>query len=289
MIDHVLERIGNCADGRGAEARVARAILDDPERAINATLASLADCAQVSQASVVRFSRSMGFTGWPDLRLALAQILSRRALELEQSDIAEGTINDADSLHEVIQKVAFHEARSIEQTARSIDEEVLDHAAHVIAGGGATTALGVGASALVAVDLQQKLERIGLTCRFSQDTHRQLVHASMAESGSLVVGISFSGRTVEVEKGLALAAENGAMTVALTGDENSPVARTAQKVLVCRAREAEFRAGASASRMVQLAVIDFLFVRVAQLRLSDTMTALERSRRAVDLLRPERR
>mgnify|MGYP003376364877 CR=1 FL=1 len=264
-----------------AEASVARTVLDDPESAIAATVAQLADRAGVSQASVVRFSRALGFDGVPALRLELAQELSRRALELERSDIAEGAINASDSLADVVNKLAFHEARSIEQTARLIDLDALDKVAAAIATAHHTSCYGVGASGLAAADLAQKLQRIGLMCLESLDTHVQLVHAALAGPGSVAVAFSFSGRTAEVHHALSIAKKAGALTVAVTNDRDSPVGKVADLVLMTSAREAQLRAAALASRMAQLAVVDFLFVRVAQLRFDDVEAALDATRAAV--------
>ncbi len=264
-----------------AEGRVAATVLADPQFTIAATVAELATRAQVSQASVVRFSRALGFDGVPALRLELAQELSRRALELERSDIAEGEINASDTVADVVSKIAFHEARSIEQTARLIDLEALDRVAEAIAVAHHTSVYGVGASGLAAADLAQKLQRIGLMCLGSQDTHVQLVNAALAGPESVAVAFSFSGRTAEVHHALAIAKRGGALTVAVTNDRDSPVGKVADLVLMTSAREAQLRAAALASRMAQLAVVDFLFVRIAQLRFDDVETALEATRAAV--------
>ena len=264
-----------------AEGRVAATVLADPQFTIAATVAELATRAQVSQASVVRFSRALGFDGVPALRLELAQELSRRALELERSDIAEGEINAADTVADVVSKIAFHEARSIEQTARLIDLAALDRVAGAIADAHHTRVYGVGASGLAAADLAQKLQRIGLMCLGSQDTHVQLVNAALAGPESVAVAFSFSGRTAEVHNALSIAKRGGALTVAVTNDRDSPIGKVADVVLMTSAREAQLRAAALASRMAQLAVVDFLFVRIAQLRFDDVETALEATRAAV--------
>lgn len=266
---------------RPAEARVAGVLLADPEAAVQATVADLATQADASQATVVRCIRAIGYAGLPELRLALAQELSRGALERERSNIAEGTINESDSLDEIISKLAFHEARSIEQTGRSIDRDALDRVAHAIADGRPVTVFGVGASGLAAADLLQKLERIGLRCQFNADAHVQLVHAAVAAPDAVAIGLSFSGETDDVHRALSLARERGAMTVAITSAPRSPVATVANEVLLSSARESHLRAAALASRMTQLAVVDFLFVRVAQLRLNDVAPALDHTRAAV--------
>jgi DNA-binding MurR/RpiR family transcriptional regulator len=268
-----------------AEGRAAATVLADPEFAIAATVAELAARAQVSQASVVRFSQALGFDGVPELRLELAQELSRRALELERSDIAEGEINAADTVADVVSKIAFHEARSIEQTARLIDLVALDRVAGAIADAHHTSVYGVGASGLAAADLAQKLQRIGLMCLGSQDTHVQLANAALAGPNSVAVAFSFSGRTTEVHNALSIAKRGGALTVAVTNDRDSPVGKVADLVLMTSAREAQLRAAALASRMAQLAVVDFLFVRIAQLRFDDVESALEATRAAVNTQR----
>lgn len=281
-MDDVIDRIRRAVHTlRPAEARVARAVLDDPDAALTSTVASLAANAEASQASVVRFARALGFSGLPELRIALARELSRRQVELERSDIAEGQINSTDSLADVVTKLAFHEARSIEQTARLIDHAELDTVAHAIAEANQTCAIGVGASGLAAGDLAQKLQRIGLMCQYSPDTHVQLTQAALASPDSVLVAFSFGGSTVEVYRSVKLARARGALTVAVTNAPESPVAKAADVVLLTSAREAQLRAAALASRMAQLAVVDFLFVRVAQLRFDDLESALEATRVAV--------
>ncbi len=266
---------------RPAEAKVGRSILADPDGALEATVAGLARQAGVSQASVIRFTRALGLNGLPALRIELAQELSRQAVELERSNIAEGEVNPSDTLADMVAKVAFHEARSIEHTARGLDLDALEQVARAIANGHHVLTFGVGASGLAAADLAQKLQRIGLMCLSSHDTHVQLVHAALADPATVAVAFSFGGRTVEVLRAQQIASRAGALTVAVTNDAESPVAQASDLVLRTSAREAMMRAAALASRMAQLAVVDFLFVRVAQLRFDDLGAALRATFEAV--------
>lgn len=282
MDDSLLARIAMALPSlRPAEARLARCILEAPARAIDETAAQLATRAEVSPATVVRFTRSLGLEGLGPFRTALTQDLSRRQVERERSSVAEGTINPDDDLAQMISKIAFHEARTIENVARAVDQDVLDAAARAVAGANRTVLLGVGASGLVAADLCQKLERIGLVCQFNPDTHVQLVQAAVCDRDAVVLGISFQGGTREVREGLEVAAGRGATTIALTGDPDSPIGRTADLVLATPARETPLRAAAMSSRMSQLAAVDFLFARVAQMCLDDMETLLVHTRSAV--------
>lgn len=282
VVTSVVERIRRGRAGfSAAEAAIADEVLANPSAVVSATTADLAQAARVSQASVVRFARSLGYQGLPALRLALVHELTRRDVEHERSGIARGRIDEFDTVQDLAAKIGFHEARSIEDTIAQLDLDAIDEVARAIAARRPITLLGVGASGLVAEDLAQKLQRIGQQCQFSPDTHLQLALAALRHADDVVVGISFSGRTVETHKALALAAEGGALTVAITGDPGSPIGCLADHVLVTVAREDVLRIGALASRMAQLAVVDVLFARVAQLRFADLDTALALTRAAV--------
>ncbi len=267
---------------RPAEEQIGRIVLDDPAFAVSATVMALAERAAVSQASVVRFAKSLGFAGYPSFRVELAREVSRRAVELERSNIAEGELNPSDSPAEMVAKVAFHEARTIEQTGRLLDLEALERIATTIAESERIIIFGVGASGLAAADFAQKLQRIGILCLSAHDTHVQLVHAALADEHTTAIAFSFSGGTIDVLRALEIASRAGAFTVAITNDTESPLAHAASATLRTPAREATLRAAALASRMAQLAVADFIFIRVAQLRFTDLDAALSATRAAVD-------
>jgi len=266
---------------RPAELRIAETVLDDPVAVVGATISDLAARAGVSQASVVRFCRSAGYPGYPGFRIDLARTTSRRAAERERSGVAQGEITRDDDLAEVVSKIAFHEARTIESTARSIDLDALEETVRAVAAADRIDVYGVGASGLTAQDLAQKLSRIGLVCFAPMDSHQQLQSAALLGPGSVSIGISHTGRTVEVHQALTLAGRRGASTVAITGFPTSPLARLADTVLTTAVRETQFRTGALASRIAQLAVVDFLFVNVAQRRFDATTAALKHTYDAV--------
>jgi DNA-binding MurR/RpiR family transcriptional regulator len=143
----------------------------------------------------------------------------------------------------------------------------------------------VGASGFAAHDLAVQLQRIGLSCFYSSDTHQQLTLASMIQPGGVAVGFSFGGNTAEIYEALALARRRGALAVAVTRDPASPVGASAEVVLTTAVRESSFRVGALASRIAQMAVVDFIFVRVVQLSESRVREAVEVSKDAVKFLK----
>ncbi|WP_313558025.1 MurR/RpiR family transcriptional regulator [Miniimonas arenae] len=268
-----------------AEARVATFLAESTEEDVARTIGQLADEAGVSQATVVRLSKSLGYAGYPDLRIALAGTLSRRAADHERENVAQGALSASDSVGDIVMKLAFHEARTIEETARVLDLEALEAAAEAVAAAPRVLVAGIGASGIVAQDLTQKLQRIGRHVLHSADPHVQLQSAALLEPGDVAIGISFGGRTVETHHLLEVAARAGARTVGLTNVPESPIARAVDVALTTSARELPYRVGAFSSRIAQLAVGDMLFVLVAQRHYDATTAAL---RRTYDVVQPQK-
>ena len=259
----VLVRIRGALPGlQPAEQRVATAVLDDPAAAAGLSVQALAAQASTSTATVLRFCRAVGAEGYPQLRLALAgAAAAEAALEPERPA---GDIDAADSLDQVIAKIVHNEARALAETGAQLDRFALRTAVDAIAGARRIDVVGIGASGLVALDLQQKLHRIGLMAFGWTDAHAALTAVALTGPSDVLVAISHSGATTDVLEPVALAAARGATTIGLTNFGGSPLATAAGVVLTTAARELPLRSAATASRIAQLAVVDCLFVGVAQ-------------------------
>ena len=273
-------------DLSAAETRVAQAIIRDPVGTVDLTITDLAATIGVSQATIARFCQSLGFTGYREFRLALAGAISREEAGRARFALSESEIDDADPAHEVATKIAYQETMAIEETARELDLDAVDRVADAIVSGGRIHVFGVGASALTAQDLQQKLVRIGLHASFSLDPHLALTSAALLGPGFVAISVSHTGETEETIRPLEIAAAAGATTVAVTNVPTSSLARTADVVLTTRARESPYRTGAMSSRIAQLTLVDILFVRVAQRMPAEMSLALQRT---YDAVHPRRR
>ena len=260
--------------------RVAEAVLADPQRAAGMTIVQLAEQCSVSQSTVVRLCHELGLDGYRQLRLALATERGLRAADAA-ANRSNGDITEGDSLDEVIQKIAYVDARAVEDTARSLSVQELEAVVEAIVAANRVDIYGVGASGFVAADLQQKLYRIGRIAFCHPDPHIALTSAALLGPGDVAIGISHGGVTIDTIDALSLARERGALTVAITNAPSSAIARVADRVLITAARETMFRSGATASRLAQLTVVDCVFVAVAQRTYTESQAALEATRSAV--------
>jgi DNA-binding MurR/RpiR family transcriptional regulator len=260
-----------------SEARVAQAIIADPSIVVDLTITDLARRCGTSLSTVARFCQTLGYTGYREFRMEVASAISREAAERGRFGLADSDISPDDSAAEVVAKIAFHEVLAIEQTAQELDVEVLDRVVDAIVAAGHVDLYGFGASGLTAQDLQQKLSRIGISASCSVDVHLALVSAALRTAGDVAIGVSHSGLTTETIQALTVARDAGATTVALTNSPDSPITEVADAVLTTQARESTYRMGAMSSRIAQLALVDFLFVRVAQRRHEEVAAPLRRT------------
>ncbi|MDX3190976.1 MurR/RpiR family transcriptional regulator [Streptomyces sp. MN03-5084-2B] len=262
-----------------AEQRVAKVVLEDPASVARRSITEVALAANTSETTVTRFCKAVGVGGYPQLRIALAADTART--EARTTRNLGGEIGPEDDLAAVIGKVSFADARAVEETADQLEVATLERVIEVVANAGRVDVYGVGASAFVAADLQQKLHRIGRVCFAWSDTHIMLTSAAVLSPGDVAIGVSHTGATTDTVEALRVAREHGAVTIAVTNFPRSPITEVADHVLTTAARETTFRSGATASRIAQLTVIDCLFIGVAQRHMDASVSALDATRDAV--------
>lgn len=255
-----------------SERRVADVVLADPAQAARLSISALGRLALTSVTTVMRFCRAVGLDNYPQLRLALAGAAAREdLLGAGRQPVGTG-ISPTDSLDRIVEKIVYNEARALEETGAELDIPTLALAVEAVANARRVDIFGIGASGFVGQDLHQKLHRIGRIAFIWTDVHAALTAAALTGPGDVAVAISHSGSTPDTVEPLQAAAERGATTIALTNHAGSPLAASADLVLTTCARETPFRSGATVSRIAQLALVDCLFVGVAQ-RSPDATTA----------------
>ena len=264
-----------------AQISLADTLLLDLGAAAHLTIAELAERAGVSSATITRFCETLDYSGYADLKAAIVVALDRKRNNSEKFAIAEGDVTESDSIDETLYKISHQAAEAITDTARIVDRAALDIAAAAVINCRRLDIYGLGSSFLAATDLQLKLHRIGLTAFCWSDTHLALTSAAVLTDKDVAIAISHSGVTSETFQMMETAKKAGATIIAITNHPASPIGRLADHVLVTSAKESRFRSGAMTSRLVQLAMVDFLFVRIMQQLFSSASASLEKTFTAV--------
>ena len=264
-----------------ALARIAAVITGDPESVAHASIVDLAERTGTSTATVTRFSRALGFKGYANLRVAIATETGRAEQARWETDIS-GDIAPEDSLDSVLKVIATADTRAIQATAGGLDMNDVERVAAAIAAAGRVEIFGLGSSGTAGREMAFRLERIRVPVWSRSDTHTALTNAALLTPGDVAIGLSHSGRTVEVIETLAEAADHGALTVAVTSYPRSPLAETADVVFTTAVHETTFRLAALSALHSTLLVLDLIYVAVAQRTYERTTEAFELTVRAVD-------
>lgn len=266
-------------------ARVAAAIREEPTIVVDKTIKELAAACNTSVASVIRFCRAIGFSGYAPLRMALATELGKEAAQFSHRNAFGSEIAAGDSLRDAVSKLASLELLAIEETVAQLDFAVLERAVQAIDHADRILLYGVGASQFVAEDLGHKLLRVGRNAHVFTDPHEAIAATVLRRGPTVAVGISHAGATSETIRFLMSAKANDVTTIGITSAKDSPLAHAVDYALFTEVRESTFRAGAMVSRIAQLAMVDSLFIGVAQCRYDETVDALRRTREATQVLR----
>lgn len=267
---------------RPAEKRVAQVILSDPREAVHYSITQLAEKAEVSDATVVKFCKRLGYKGYQEFKIMLAQDVAVKP------QLIHGEVEPGNDVQTIKEKIFQANISALQETAQVLETEALERAVQVLANAGEIHFYGVGASGIVALDAEQKFSRIGLRTSAFLDTHLQIARAVHLREGDVAVCLSFSGETVEIVEALRAAKQAGALTIAITSFSGSTLAREADVLLLTSTQQNLFRSGAIASRLTQLSTIDVLFIAVALVDHERAQEAIEKTRAILSQRRLER-
>lgn len=262
------------------ERVVADFILEHPDQIVKMSIQKLAELTGVSEATIIRLSRSLHFRGFQDLKMRIVADLAQNA-NASADTAAYQEIRSNSSVSDLIQSISHNNIQSIQDTLSVLSEKEVQRAIDAIGSARKICIFGIGASGVIAEDFMQKLTRIDRWCEAAYDFNSQATLAANLKPGDVAFGISYSGQTEDIIGSLSTAKENGATLITLTKFGNNPVSELADIKLFISSLEKSIRSGAMASRITQLNVIDILYIGVAQLRYDETVQLLERTRMAV--------
>ena len=243
------------------EKKIAEYILEDPERIKNLTTYEIAKNCDTSQASIVRFSKKLGFSGFPDFKLSLSQDIGNRKAE-SHVNIMHEELKSTDSFEIIGKKVATENTRAVNNTYEITDFNELEKAVQAINNARKIMLAGVGFSGIVARDLYFKLMELGKVASFENDSHMQLSYLSTMNENDILFVISHSGKTLELFNLTKVAKNKGIKIITLTSVANNPIRELGDIRLSTVEMKSDFRATALSPRISQLTVIDMIYIKL---------------------------
>jgi DNA-binding MurR/RpiR family transcriptional regulator len=241
------------------ERKLAEALRANGRELVGLPAGALAERVGVSQASIVRFCRRLGYSGLRDFKLALAAEVRGDLAVTEAPMIA---VDDGFDL--LAGKVILAAQRALADSLDVLDSSVLELATEALASAHRIQIFGVGGSAPIAQDAHYRLARLGLPVSVQTDPHLQSVVAAGLGPDSVAFVVSHTGRSREPVHVIEEAKRAGATTILLTSFANTPAARWADHVLLTATGSTAPWGGMAPLRVAQLSVIDMLCVAIAR-------------------------
>lgn len=255
------------------EKKIADFLMQNPNHILPLYITELAEKCGTSEATIVRFAKRLGYDGYQQLKIAIAQ-------EQDSHPINENITHD-DSAYDIFGKVCEDVYCSLEKTKAALDATALQRCCDWILEAKAVLIFGLGNSASVANDMAHKLFRLGLNAHAYTDNHMQAIASAHTDETFVVVGISHSGQSKDIVQAMQIAKSNGATTVAVTHFGRSPIHKVSDIVLSTVSDETNYRILGLSSRISQLAIVDTIYsylvchLDCAEERIEKTESALK--------------
>ena len=254
---------------------VAEYLLQHAGEAQYLSISSLAKECCVAEATVFRFCRALGFEGYHEMRIALAQANTTGALINQRVPEPDA---DTATLCEHASALLM---TTINGTQNALSPEAVDRASELLRKARQVYCLGQGGSMLIANDICARFACISTKFRTAGDSHLQLVTASLMTPEDVVLFVSYSGATRDMLETLRTAKAAGAKIILLTHYEDSPGAKLADVVLLCGAQESPLDSGNIPIKVALLYVAEVLVLRYTMDDPQNVMDAQDRTSEAL--------
>lgn len=238
-----------------AEMKVAIQVLKNRTQVMYMSITDLADLCGVGESSIFRFCKTLGFKGYQEFKIAIAQSLSS---EEETPQIDKEILKD-DSLEVLSAKVKTTNISALEETHSLIDYSKMSEAVSLLVAADRIRFFGVGASFMTAMEGHNKFLRITNKTECTMDPHLQAMTASLMTDRDVAVLVSYSGSTKDTIEVAKAAKEAGAKTICITRFVKSPLTAYSDFTLLCGANEGPLQGGSLSAKIAQLYLLDVMY------------------------------
>lgn len=226
------------------------------------SITDLAEQCSVADSTIFRFCKKLGYGGYNDFKIALAKeqgrVLGNSAPTEEEFDTCSNIIRK-DSVQTTGQKLMLLYTAALEQTQELLNPGNVEEAARILTQADRVYCFGQGGSQITAMEAWGRFITVSRHFETIQDTHMQVLTASMLTDRDAVWFFSYSGSTKDMVDILGQAKEHGAKVILVTRYAKSPATQYADVVLICGSNESPLQSGTIVAKIAQLFVIDMVY------------------------------
>ncbi len=252
------------------QRQIARYLLAHYDKAAYMTAAKLGAEVSVSESTVVRFVMELGYAGYPEFQKSLQELIRTKLTSFQRMEVTNHLIGNGD----VLEKVLNTNVDNIRHTLDSISRTAFRDSVDAIVKAKNIYIIGVRSSAMLANFFSYSLQMIFDNVRLIDTTAgSELFQQMMAiGEGDVLFAISFPRYSKRVIKAVEFARRAGADVVALTDSPESPIAPSAQQVLIAQSDMASY----VDSLVAPLSLLNAIIVGVSRAKEDEVRARLEK-------------
>ncbi|MEF9976308.1 MAG: MurR/RpiR family transcriptional regulator [Oscillospiraceae bacterium] len=241
-----------------AGKKVADYIFANREEAQFLSITALAEECNVAEATVFRFCKTLGYSGYNDFKLGLATAHGAATGSNNEYGLY-GKISVDDSIGEMCRKLYSTNVSSITQTLELINDADIIRAVDYLYKAKRIYCFGQGGSMVLAMEAWARFLTAAPNFYCIEDAHLQAMSASLLDKDDVVMFFTYSGATKDMLDVLRPAKERGAKIIVFSHFKKSPASAYADIMLLCGSKEGPLQSGSVAAKMGILFLIDVLF------------------------------
>ena len=224
-----------------SRAQIAEFLLLNKDKLKQYSMNDIAQQTFSSKATLVRFAKSLGFSGWKELAKTLIEEI--RYEETHYSDISPNIPFDKnDSFPDVIQKIATIQVESIHDTADRFDSAALEKAVDKLITANRIVVLGMSPNNLLAELFRRKMVSIGKIVEVASPGEIGMIAYSLTNQDAAII-ISYAGNDVSREpmKFIPDMKAKGVKLIGITSDGNNYMRQEIDTILTISSREGLYK------------------------------------------------
>lgn len=239
-----------------SEKKLANYILSHSTEAQYLSINSMAENSAVSEATITRFCRKLGLSGYNSLKLALAK---SDPVSGSTPTASSGDMNTDNGLRETALQLCNTYEAALRETANLIDPVTFNQAVELLVNARHVYCFGHGGSMVIAMEACARFSVCSSSFIHIADSHMQAMAIALSSSKDVIWYFSYSGATKEYYDLAKIAKDHHVPIILITHFKNSSAARIASVVLLCGYNESPLLSGSVPAKMGQLLLIDCLY------------------------------
>lgn len=258
-------------------------INDNASECIYKSITEIAEEVSLGEATITRFSKKLGFSGFPEFKVTLAKKLSRES----GKNVINAVVKLDEPVKETANKLFDSHVKVIEETLKNLDYSEIIRTREMFLNAKKIYFFGIGNSGIVSMDANYKFMRIGMNTVSISDSHTMRMISAIVGRGDLIFAISHSGETKEIIEAVKLAKINKAKIISLTESRENTLKDISDINISYVSMETIFETGSILSKLVQVFLIELIYAEVIKESYEESIDKKMRTTTALEEIREE--